>query len=114
MKPEKQTGQEVELPAGEETEESLPLFPTPTAEEAQEFPEYQRDREDEDWKFDWLNDPSVIVRDQAGIAAYFNRLGELVVKQRDTLGTPAAIYIAPENVAKFVAGIRDRAKRGDE
>ena len=112
MKPEKQTGQEVELPAGEETEESLPLFPTPTAEAAQEFPICEK--EDEDWKFDWLNDPSVILRDQAGVAAYFNRFGELVVKQRDTLGTPAAIYIAPENVAKFLAGIRDRAKRGDE
>ena len=44
--------------SGEVTEESLPLFPTPTAAPAQDVCE-----EDEDWKFDWLNDPSVILRD---------------------------------------------------
>ena len=108
-RPEKQTGQEVVLPAGEETEENLPLFPTPTAEEAQGI------CEDIDWaKFDWLNDPCVILRDQAGVAAYFNRFGELVIKQRDTLGGEGLIFIAPENVSKFLAGLRDRAKRGEE
>ena len=30
MRPEKQTAQEVELPGGEETEENLPLVPTPS------------------------------------------------------------------------------------
>jgi hypothetical protein len=101
---EKQTAPELELESGEETDESLPLFPTPDPASTQE---------EEDWKFDWLNDPSVILRDQAGVAAHFNRFGELVIKQRDTLGASAAIFIAPENVTKFVAGIRDRAKRGD-
>jgi hypothetical protein len=107
MKSEKQTAPERELGSGEETEENLPLFPTPPAEPAQ-------DSYDEEWKFDWLNDPSVILRDQAGVAAYFNRHGELVVKQRDTLGASAAIFIAPENISKFLSGLRDRAKRGDE
>ena len=107
---EKQTAAEV-LPdqgSGEVTEESLPLFPTPPAEPVQEFPEYQR--EDEEWKFDWLNDPSVILRDQAGVAAHYNRFGELVVKQRDTMGQSAAIYIAPENISKFLAGLRESAE----
>ena len=107
MKHEKQTAPERELGGGEETEENLPLFPTPDPELTQDI------CEDEDCKFDWLNDPSVILRDQAGVAAYFNRFGELVVKQRDTLGAPATIYIAPENIPQFLAGLRDRAKRGE-
>jgi hypothetical protein len=107
-KVEKQTAQEVDLPGGEDTEESLPLFPNPTAGSAQEGIEI-------DWiKFDWLNDPSVIVRDQAGVCAYFNRFGELVIKQRDTLGESATLYIAPENVSKVLSGLRDRAKQGGE
>src|SRR5262245_15508279 len=36
------------------------------------------------------------------VAAYHNKLGELVLMQRDTLGTAEAkVYVAPENVEKF-------------
>jgi hypothetical protein len=102
---EKQTAPERELGGGEETEVNLLIFPTPHAAPAQA-------EEEEDWKFDWLNDPSVILRDQAGVAAYYNRLGELVVKQKGPFGDDPAIFVAPENISKFLAGIRDRAKRG--
>lgn len=61
--------------------------------------------------FDWERDPAVILHDQAAVAAYFNKLSELVVKQRDTLGAPeATIFIAPENVASFLDGLAVRAR----
>jgi hypothetical protein len=60
--------------------------------------------------FDWLRDPAVILHDQAAVAAYFNPINELVVKQRDTLGYEATIFIAPENVEKFLDGLTLRAR----
>jgi hypothetical protein len=59
--------------------------------------------------FDWDRDPSVILHDQAAVAAYFNSFGELIIKQRDTLGEEANLFIAPENVEKFLKGLGDRA-----
>jgi hypothetical protein len=59
--------------------------------------------------FDWETDPAVILRGQAAVAAYFNKFGELVVKQRDTLGYEGVVYVAPENVEKFVHGLKARA-----
>jgi hypothetical protein len=72
----------------------------------------ESEQEQTEWvveEIDWNNDPAVILHDQAATAAYFNRAGELVIKQRDTLGTDGVIYVAPENVEKFVHGLRDRA-----
>ena len=100
MKVEKQTAPERELGGGDENEENLPLFPTPPAEQVQE-----------DWvELDWENDPSVILRDQAAVAAYFNPHDELVIKQRDTMGYPATIFITPENVSRFLDGLDVRAR----
>ena len=106
MRTEKQTAQEVELPGGEETEENLPLFPTPSDDEVQAVLHGEM--------LDWDNDPAVILHDQAAVAAYYNSMGELVVKQRDTLGCEATLFIANENISRFVARLRDRAKRGDD
>ena len=65
----------------------------------------------EDEPFDWERDPSVIVHDQAAIAAYYNTFDELVIKQRDTLGAPeATLYVACENVERFLEGLSDRAR----
>jgi len=65
----------------------------------------------EDEPFDWERDPSVILHDQAAIAAYRNKFGELVVKQRDTLGAPeATLFVAPENVEAFLDGLCARAR----
>ena len=60
------------------------------------------DQDDDDGKFDWENDPSVILHDQAAVAAAFSKSGELVVRQRDTLGChEATLYIAPETTKKL-------------
>jgi hypothetical protein len=60
-------------------------------------------------RFDWDHDPAVILHDQAAVAAYLNPIDELVVKQRDTLGQEATIFIAPENVELFLQGLSKRA-----
>jgi hypothetical protein len=61
--------------------------------------------------FDWERNPAVILHDQAAVAAYFNKFGELVVRQRDSLGCEATLYVATENVEKFLEGLSDRAQR---
>jgi hypothetical protein len=63
----------------------------------------------EDEHFDWQNDPSVILKDQAGVAAYYNKDGELVVRQRDTMGAEAVLYVSPHNIEQFLNGLADRA-----
>jgi hypothetical protein len=72
--------------------------------------ESEQELSPQDPGFDWQNDPSVILRDQAGVAAYHNRFGELVIAQRDTLGSEGIIYIAPENVEGFLKGLDARAR----
>src|SRR4051794_15603608 len=62
-------------------------------------------------RFDWNNDPSIILHDQAATAAYFNERGELIVRQRDTLGAEGFLFIAPENVEQFLQGLNARATK---
>ena len=105
-KPEKQTAPAEVLQdqgRGDESEENLPLFPTPAPEPAQE--DFY-----ESVEIDWENDPAVILRDQAAVAAFFNKFGELVVKQRDSLGCEAVLFVAPENVVRFLDGLDVRAR----
>ena len=64
-------------------------------------------------EFDWDNDPSVILRDQAAVAAYYNGAGELVVRQRDTMGSEAVLFVAPENIETLLKGLADRAEHGE-
>ena len=66
--------------------------------------------QDED-DFDWETNPAVILHDQAAVAAYHNKFGELVVRQRDSLGCESTLYVAPENVETFLEGLSDRARR---
>ena len=70
-------------------------------------PEFETQHPDD---FDWERDPAVILHDQAAVAAYFNPVNELVVKQRDTLGYEATIFITPENVQRFLEGLDVRAR----
>ncbi len=64
-------------------------------------------------EFDWEHDPSVILRDQAAVAAYYNPSGELVVRQRDSMGCEAVLYVAPENISQFLHGLTDRAEHAE-
>jgi hypothetical protein len=71
-------------------------------------PAVESTQEETERVIDWENDPALVLHDQAATAVFFNRAGELVIKQRDTLGSEGAIFVAPENVEKFVHGLRDR------
>ena len=62
--------------------------------------------------FDWNTDESIILREQRATAAYRNRLGELIIRQRagwsddgDTF-----LYISPENEVAFMEGLAKRAR----
>jgi hypothetical protein len=72
--------------------------------------ESEQELSPQDPGFDWQNDPSVILRDQAGVAAFHNRFDELVIVQRDTLGSPGVIYVAPQNIDQFLKGLDARAR----
>ena len=63
--------------------------------------------------FDWENDPSIILRDQAAVAAYYNPSGELVVRQRDSMGCEAVLFVAPENISQFLHGLTHRAEHAE-
>jgi hypothetical protein len=63
-------------------------------------------------EFDWNTDESIILREQRATAAYRNRLGELIIRQRagwsddgDTF-----LYISPENEVAFMEGLAKRAR----
>src|SRR5262245_9517915 len=104
MESKKQTAQELALPGGDEAENDLRLFPNLPIEPVQE-------EEDDGRDFDWNNSPSVILREQAATAAYYNPFGALVIRQRDWYGdNDPFLVIEPENIAQFLSGLRDRAK----
>jgi hypothetical protein len=71
---------------------------------------HQADESGNDENFDWETNPAVILHDQAAVAACFNRFGELIVRQRDSLGCESTLYVALENVEKFPEGLSDRAR----
>jgi hypothetical protein len=65
-------------------------------------------------EFDWETDDSVILREQRATAAYRNRHGELIIRQRagwsddeDTF-----VYISQENEVAFMEGLAKRAREG--
>ena len=54
--------------------------------------------------FDWLNDNSVVLREQPETAVYFNRDGALVIRQRaawNQEGDPF-VFISPANIGEFL------------
>jgi hypothetical protein len=95
MKPEKEEAGGL-APVDLKSTTELAAPPTPTSDSVQAF--------------DWENDPAVILHDQAATAAILSTLGELIIRQRDTLGAEASVYVTEENVAKFLDGLRDRAR----
>jgi hypothetical protein len=70
-----------------------------------------------DRSFDWENDPSVILHDQAAVDACFTKSGELVVKQRDTLGAPDVdvflqdLSIEPGHAGSLVSSVEAMHER---
>jgi hypothetical protein len=62
--------------------------------------------------FDWDTDDSVILREQRATAAYRNRHGELIIRQRASRcdDGDTFVYISPENEVSFMEGLAKRAR----
>ena len=54
--------------------------------------------------FDWLNDNSVVLREQPETAVYFNRDGALVIRQRSAWNQEddPFVFISPANIGEFI------------
>jgi len=54
--------------------------------------------------FDWLNDNSVVLREQPETAVYFNRDGALVIRQRAVWNQEddPFVFISPANIGEFI------------
>jgi len=78
-----------------------------TAEAARE----QLGRNDDD-EFDWNADDSVILREQRATAAYRNKAGELIIRQRAGWNddSDTFVFISPENEVTFMEGLAKKAR----
>src|SRR5215211_6750518 len=68
------------------------------------------DDRDNSADFDWSNDSSIILRPQPGIAAYYNKANELVIRQEAVRGydeEDRLIFINPENQQTFIDKLTD-------
>jgi hypothetical protein len=63
--------------------------------------------EKDDQDFDWLNDDSVVLREQPETAIYFNKQGTLVIRQRRWPDEDSFVYIAETNIGAFLDKITD-------
>jgi hypothetical protein len=59
--------------------------------------------------FDWLNDNSVVLREQPETAVYFNADGALVIRQRAAWNQDddPFVFISPANIGEFLDKLTD-------
>lgn len=57
--------------------------------------------------FNWADDDSIILRPQPETAAYFNKEGALVIRQRNWPEDDSFIFIAEANIGEFLDKITD-------
>jgi hypothetical protein len=64
--------------------------------------------------FDWNTDDSIILREQRATAAYHNKAGELIIRQRASWcdDEDTFVYISPENEVAFMEGLAKRHREG--
>jgi hypothetical protein len=60
-------------------------------------------------EFEWTNDDSVLVPDQRALACYFNKRGELVIRQERAWDQDEDnfVFIAERNIAEFLDKLTD-------
>jgi hypothetical protein len=92
--------------ASPEAEKPIKADPKPAAQSLDETSE----------DFDWNNpdEDSIILQEQRATAAYRNRHGELIIRQRATWNDDldTFVYISPENEVAFLEGLAKRAREG--
>ena len=57
--------------------------------------------------FDWGDAESLIVPEQNATACYFNKAGELVIRQKRWPGDDSVIFVAPGCIADFIDKLTD-------
>ena len=65
------------------------------------------DAPEADLKFDWSDTESVVLPEQYATACYFNKTGELVIRQKRWPDDDAFIYIAPDQIVQFIDKLTD-------
>jgi hypothetical protein len=67
---------------------------------------------EEEEDFDWNKDDAVILKEQRATAVYYNRAGELIIRQRATWDedTDTFVFVSPENIVAFLEGAAKRAR----
>jgi hypothetical protein len=70
--------------------------------------------EDED--FNWNTDDFIILKEQRATAVYFNRMGELIVRQKAGWSDEedSIVFVMPENFNGFLDGIAARIRQGSD
>ncbi|WP_375762902.1 hypothetical protein ACE10X_22740 [Bradyrhizobium sp. Pha-3] len=69
---------------------------------------------DEEVEFNWNDDDSIILREQRATAAYRNKDGDLIIRQRARWNDDedTFVFISPENEVAFMEGLAKRAREG--
>jgi hypothetical protein len=67
-----------------------------------------------DDEFNWNTDDSIILKEQRATAVYFNRLGELIIRQKAAWSDDedSIVYVMPENFNGLLDGIAARIRQG--
>jgi hypothetical protein len=73
---------------------------------------YRADISDDDFNWDSAEEDSVILREQRATAAYRNKAGELIIRQRAAWDEDrdTFVFISPENEVAFLEGVAKRAR----
>jgi hypothetical protein len=59
-------------------------------------------------RFDWANDPAIVIKRQPAIAIYVNCRGELVIRQEAGIGfdEDECVFVRPDHVVKLIGALR--------
>lgn len=74
---------------------------------------YRPDISDDDFNWDSTEESAVILREQRATAAYRNKAGELIIRQRASWDEDqdTFVFISPENETAFMEGLAQRARK---
>jgi hypothetical protein len=98
----------LDKPAGLFPDKPDALTPTSSAQPTAEYSAVQERRDDSD-DFNWNDDPSIILRPQPGVAVYYNKANELVIRQEALPGHDEDhfVYVTSENQDTFIDKLTD-------
>jgi len=92
--------------------EQLELAPTTSAPVEPRFCVRMPGPDPDDFDWDNPDEDSIVLREQRATAAYRNKAGELVIRQRAGVldDRDTFIWVSPENEVAFLEGLAKRAR----